>query len=120
MQEIKVYNPSNLPTIHYKNFIDLQGDLKELKDSEFIKLKNLILKRGIRFAFIVWKKDDKFYTIDGHQRLKVLKKLEESMSIPDIPYYEIFAEDEKTAKDKSRQIKVSSTRTDCGDSLCPL
>ena len=52
----------------------LQGELKELSDVNFEKLKQSILKHGITFPFFVWQSDGENYILDGTQRDRVLLK----------------------------------------------
>lgn len=74
-----------------------QGNLVELKQENFDKLRRLIITKGFRFPVYVW--NDKI--IDGHQRLFVLNHLidKEGYSFPhDVPVCDIDAVDEKEAK----------------------
>ena len=50
----------------------LQGDLKELPQANFQKLKQSIVRHGITFPFFVWQNDGKNYILDGTQRDRVL------------------------------------------------
>ena len=43
----------------------MQGDLKELSESNFNKLKQSILRHGITFPFFVWQSDGSNYILDG-------------------------------------------------------
>jgi len=60
-----------------KDINNLQGDLKELRPENEAKLTNEILETGFSFAPHVWhdKVQNKYFLIDGHQRILVLKKL---------------------------------------------
>ena len=53
----------------------LQGELKELNDANFEKLKRSILKHGITFPFFVWQSEGTNYILDGTQRDRVLKRM---------------------------------------------
>jgi hypothetical protein len=55
----------------------LQGNLKELAVANFEKLKRSILKHGVSFPFFVWQHDGINYVLDGHQRDRVLRKMQE-------------------------------------------
>jgi len=102
---IKVLNPNNLPTVDYRNLIDIQGDLKTIDRKALEKLKDSIKKHGIFVPKFVWKDEDKFYIIDGHQTKKALEELEkEGYEIPEIPYVEIEAKNKKDAAEKLLQI----------------
>ena len=79
----------------------LQGDLKELSDDNFKKLKAEILKEGFSFPMFVWPNDGKFYLLDGTHRYKTLKILQqEGYHIPDLPCAIIEADNENHAKRK--------------------
>jgi hypothetical protein len=75
-----------------------QGNLVELRQENFDKLRRLIIAKGFRFPVFVWNNK----IIDGHQRLFVLKHLVESEGylFPyDVPVCDIEAKDEKEAKE---------------------
>ena len=75
-----------------------QGNLVELKQENFDKLRRLIIAKGFRFPVFVWNNK----IIDGHQRLFVLKHLveNEGYQFPhDVPVCDIEAKDEKEAKE---------------------
>jgi hypothetical protein len=77
-----------------------QGNLVELRQENFKKLRRLIIEKGFRFPVYVWEKENKI--IDGHQRLFVLKHLieNEGYQFPhDVPVCDIQAKDEKEAKE---------------------
>lgn len=94
MKEIKVKCKGSR-SVPLNELINFQGNLKELQESEYIKLKNLILKYGFRFPVIVWNNK----IIDGHSRVLVLKDLiKEGWQISDIPVADIEAKNEKEAK----------------------
>ncbi len=83
------------------NYLDIselqnfQGNLKELKESEFKKLKKSIDKYGFRFPVFVWNK----FILDGHQRVfTVTKMIQDGYQIGKIPIVEIEADSEKEAK----------------------
>ena len=64
----------------------LQGDLKDLSEGNFEKLKKSILKHGITFPFFVWQSGGKNYILDGTQRDRVLKRMaEEGYEVPPLP-----------------------------------
>jgi hypothetical protein len=75
-----------------------QGNLVELRQENFDKLRRLIIAKGFRFPVFVWNNK----IIDGHQRLFVLKHLVESEGYlfpHDVPVCDIEAKDEKEAKE---------------------
>jgi len=85
-------------TLNINQLKNFQGNLKELKEKEYIKLKNSILKYGFSFPVIVWENN----IIDGHQRIFAVKKMisEEGYNIDNIPVADIEADSEKEAKKK--------------------
>lgn len=97
MKEIKIECQGNRQ-VELNELQDFQGDLKELNEPEYLKLKNSIIKYGFAFPVIVWKNK----IIDGHQRIFVLKKMvkEEGFTVGKIPVADINAKDEKDAKYK--------------------
>lgn len=64
---------------------EFQGDLKQLDESEYQKLKARMLKDGFSFPFFIWKHEKTFYCIDGHQRKRVLIRMrdEDSVKMPE-------------------------------------
>ena len=78
-----------------------QGDLKRLSEENYEKLKTAILKYGFSFPMAVWKDGGRMLCIDGHQRDKVLKRMEqEGYRIHRLPVDYIEAKNEKEAKEK--------------------
>ena len=99
-QEIKI-------TCEVKDFLkvnqleDFQGNLKSLSDENKQKLKNSIVEYGITVPFFVWKNNNKYYTLDGHQRLKAMSELiEEDFIIEKVPVVFIQAKNKNEAKQK--------------------
>lgn len=84
------------------NYIDIdklknfQGNLKELTEDNYKKLRGQILKYGFRMPVFIWRDN----ILDGHQRIFVIRKLmEEGYKLSGkIPTVELFAENEKDAK----------------------
>ena len=96
MKEIKITcrGQKYLPIDQLKNF---QGDLKELREDEYEKLKKSILKYGFSFPVFVWQD----FMLDGHQRIFTVNKLlAEGYIIGDIPVVEIEAKDKTEAAEK--------------------
>ena len=79
---------------------DFQGNLKELTEENFAKLRKEIEETGFAFAFHVWKDPDgKHWILDGHQRRRVLTRMkEEGVEIPPLPVCEVEARTYKEAK----------------------
>lgn len=88
----------------------IQGNLKGMSIEAYEKFRTLILRDGINFAMHVWKELDgtkkkgvvKYWVIDGHGRLALLRKLrdEEGYQVPEIPVVEIEAVSYQDAKRK--------------------
>ena len=80
---------------------EFQGELKSLSDSNYYKLRKQILELGFSFPFHVWKNDNVNFLLDGHQRLRTLRKMEsEGWTIPLLPINIIYASDRSEAKRK--------------------
>ncbi len=86
---------SALPLLPVASLEPLQGNLKELSQRKYQKLKNSLLEFGVIFPFYVWKETNKL--IDGHQRLRIFER--EGWHI-DVPVVYISATDEQDAKQK--------------------
>lgn len=78
-----VHNLDNLPTIPIADLLPTQGELKDLSEKNYAKLKNNIERRGFIDAVAVWE-DEKglLHLLDGHQRQRVLIKEDWSNPIP--------------------------------------
>lgn len=71
---MRVHNPDKLPTMPIADILPSQGELKDLSDKNYAKLKNNIEKRGFLMPVYTWidSKDKLRYLLDGHQRQRVL------------------------------------------------
>lgn len=96
---IKVFNLGHLPTAPLDSFIELQEDFKKPDADKLSKLQMLIITRGFKYSFKVWKDPDgKLWIIDAHQRRKALLRLRSyGFRIPEIPYEEIQASNKREA-----------------------
>ena len=96
---IKVFNLGNLPTAPLDSFHELQEDFKVSDPDKLSKLQMLIITRGFKYSFKVWKDNDgKLWIIDAHQRRKALIALRSyGFTIPEIPYEEIQASNKREA-----------------------
>ena len=95
-------------TGQFSNIDDLngfQGDLKILTEDNFNKLKNSFIKYGFTSPIFIWLKDDQANILDGHQRIRTLKRLRdvEGWNIPNLPVVHIEAKNESEAKRKILQ-----------------
>jgi hypothetical protein len=97
---IKV-NCKGAVNIGLDDLTQLQGDLKELSEANFRKLRASILKNGITFPMFVWQDDGTNFILDGTQRDRVLRKLAtEGYEIPPLPCALITAKDKREACEK--------------------
>ncbi|OHD26022.1 MAG: hypothetical protein A2Y38_02450 [Spirochaetes bacterium GWB1_59_5] len=88
-------------TAPLKDLHPLQGNLKKLPEKKYRKLRKTLLKHGFSFPFFVWRNKNKLWILDGHQRDKVLRRMQKSgYEIPSLPIDFIEAKDEKEAKEK--------------------
>jgi DNA modification methylase len=91
---LEVKNPNDLPTLSIKDLIPTQGDLKDLTEANYNKLKLSFEKHGFIFPISVWQDGDKNYLIDGHQRQRVITK---EYGDAEVPIIKIPAKDIKEA-----------------------
>ena len=99
-KRIEVFNLSNLPVAPLDSFFELQEDFKKSDPDKLAKLQMLILTRGFKYSFKVWRdpSNGHLMIIDAHQRRKALLGLRKyGYIIPDIPYEEIQAADKQEA-----------------------
>jgi hypothetical protein len=112
---IKISNPSNLPTIDYRVVKPFQGELKDLSEANYNKLKNVLIKRGFKVPLFLWIKEESpateaggtfqtLFLLDGHQRQRVMIK--ENMQPYEVPYVLIEAATEAEAK--TQLLEISS------------
>ncbi len=87
-----------LPTVDYRELTPLQGNLKDLSEINYAKLKKSLDEFGFIVPLFIWKKKGKNFIIDAHQRHRLLSK--EKAEPFYLPYVEIEAKDEKEAKQK--------------------
>lgn len=81
---------------------ELQGNLKDLTEDNYVKLRNSMTEHGFSFPIFYWQDTEgKKWIIDAHQRHRTLKKMkEEGWNIPLLPADPIFAKDKAQAKKK--------------------
>lgn len=88
-------------SIPLSELLDFQGDLKSLSEQSYQKLKKEILLHGMSFTIHAWSHKGKTYIIDGHQRVRSLRRMEaEGIKIPLIPISDVQASSWKEAKQK--------------------
>jgi len=96
---IKAHNPNNLPTIDYRDLIELQpNSFKDLSQKNFDKLSNSFNVHGFITPYFVWKDKGKYFILDGHQRSRVLSTLEPNGL--EVPYILIDAKNKQEAAKK--------------------
>lgn len=96
---IKAHNPNNLPTIDYRDLIELQpNSFKDLSEKNFDKLSNSFNVHGFITPYFVWKDKGKYFILDGHQRSRVLSTLEPNGL--EVPYILIEAKNKQEAAKK--------------------
>lgn len=101
---MKVHNPNNLPTIPIADLLPSQGDLKDLSEKEYNKLKNVIIRRGFSVPVYIWEdKEGIKHLLDGHGRRRVLTT--EGWDEP-VPYLKIPAKDMQEAM--ARLLEITS------------
>ncbi len=94
---------------------ELQGNLKDLSEANYVKLRNSITEFGFSFPIFMWEDPitNKKWIIDAHHRIKTLRKMEEEgWSVPRLPADYIHAKDKTEAKKKlllvnSRYAKIT-------------
>lgn len=101
--EIKIATTGS-DTINYKKLINLQGDLKILKDENYLKFKKNIEENGFIEPVSVWKDttDNSYKILNGHQRISTVKRMveKEGYKIKEIPVNFVEASDVNDAKKK--------------------
>lgn len=80
----------------------IQGNLKELSEENYLKLKNSIIQKGFFCPFFVWQHNSINNLMDGTQRkLTLVKMKDEGFHLPDkFPIVVIEAESYTDAKEK--------------------
>jgi len=91
---LEIKNPNDLPLLSIKELIPTQGELKDLTEANYNKLKLSFEKHGFIFPISIWQDGDKNYLIDGHQRQRVITK---EYGDVEVPVIKIPAKDIKEA-----------------------
>ena len=86
---------ADLPHVPVTALEPFQGNLKDLSEREYTKLKKSIQENGVIVPFFVWQETGKL--LDGHQRQRVFMR--EGWRV-DVPVVYISAADEQDAKRK--------------------
>lgn len=81
---------------HLEHF---QGDLKDLSQENYERLKREILERGFSEPISVWRHKGKLWILNGHQRVRTLRAMQDDgYVIPPLPVSIIHAKDEQEAR----------------------
>lgn len=103
--QIEIHNPNNLPLIDYRDLNPLQGELKELDEKNYEKLKNVLINRGFTAPLFLWKNGEEFFLMDGHQRQLVMHDNDANDNGSyEVPYVLIEAKDMADAKQQLLEI----------------
>lgn len=87
--------------VAHAQLVPFQGNLKDLSDENYAKLKGEILTLGFSEPFSVWKNDGKLYLLNGHQRHRVITKMiSEGYRCPELPISVIEADSFEEARRK--------------------
>lgn len=92
--------------IDYRKLKPLQGNLKDLKTSNYEKLKRSFAEKGMFVPIYVWQDGDEFRILDGHGRERLFSQEKASfvdsngMKTYEVPCLIIPAKDLKDAKEK--------------------
>lgn len=88
-----------------KDLYSLQGDLKELTDEAYSKLRSEIVNTGFAFMPHIWRDHNgKHWLVDGHQRWDALNRLQtEGFKIPKVPTAIVDAKNLTEAKHRILQ-----------------
>jgi site-specific DNA-methyltransferase (adenine-specific) len=87
-------------TLPFARITPFQGDLKDLSEENYNKLKREILTNGFAEPISVWKNNGHNYCLNGHQRLRVITQMvmKEGYACPPLPINWVEAKDEAAAK----------------------
>lgn len=86
--------------LDYRELQDFQGDLKDLTTNNYIKLRAQLETAGYAFAAAVWcDQDGRYWLLDGHQRLRVIRSMaEDGWAIPPLPVSIVEASSKEEAE----------------------
>lgn len=89
----------DLPHFPLADLVEFQGELKDLDNKRYNRLKKSIKDKGLFIPFFVWQceADNTIYILDGHQRKRVLSKEGFSGNVPCVV---IEADNEIDAKER--------------------
>jgi hypothetical protein len=84
-----------------ENIKPFQGQLKDLSETNYKKLKKEILELGFSEPISVWKHKGSLWALNGHQRIRALSQMQkEGIEVPALPINYVSCKNEKEAKRK--------------------
>lgn len=102
-----IHNLSNLPVVDYRAVKPLQGNLKDLDQTNHDRLLRVLNARGFTTPLFIWinPADQGWYLLDGHQRQRVMVKndLHDAGNYK-VPYALVPAANVKEAKEQLLEI----------------
>lgn len=99
MTKIKINtNLRLLPKVEFSKVNDFQGDLKNLNERNYEKLKKSLIEQGLLSPIALWNNNGKLFLIDGQQRKRVW--LTENFQPAKVPYFIVPAKTKTEAKKK--------------------
>jgi hypothetical protein len=101
MRKIRIEVKGN-QTLPLEKLEPFQGALKHLGKTEYENLRKTLIDFGFSFVVHVWKDNDRYFIIDGHQRVFVLNQMVkiEGWEVPEIPVAIVEAKSFGEAKRK--------------------
>lgn len=92
----------------YTELLPFQGDLKDLKDENFHKLRKEIINEGFGAPIYVWQNNGVNHILDGHQRQRVIKHLVEQEKYENFDIPIVYILDDSFDKAKKRLLSYVS------------
>jgi hypothetical protein len=87
--------------VDHDQLIPFQGNLKDLSEENYEKLKGEILSLGFSEPFSAWRSEEKLHLLNGHQRHRVISKMiAEGYNCPKLPISLVEADSFEEARRK--------------------
>lgn len=100
-------------TIDPAALLDFQGNLKALRQEDYLRLRKQITDLGFSEPISVWRKGKQNFILNGHQRIRtVMKMIEDGWDCPPLPISIITAKTKNEAKRKLLALTASFGRFD--------
>ena len=61
--------------VRFKSLIPFQGELKNLTEVDYNRLRRSIIAKGVISPFLVWESPEGIFILDGHQRARVIGEM---------------------------------------------